>query len=70
MSDYYTVNQICESIDTVSIDQAILYHVHKFQDKKRKDAGFQPEKIAITNHADRKFNLAVTAFVSLSNGNA
>lgn len=61
----FNVNQICEVLETSSIDQATLFHVREFCNAKNRDSNFIPVKKEITTSSDRKFNQAVTAFLLL-----
>lgn len=65
MTSYYTANQICEILEAPSAHSDTLYFVHQFQDKKDRNPGFAPEKIANNTMDDRRHNLAVSAFLAL-----
>lgn len=63
--ELYTTNQVCAAIGERSVDQAVMHTVWQFQREKQINPDFVPQKVEITKHADRLFNRAVSAFLSL-----
>ena len=70
--DYYTVNQIAKVLDAPSVHSTTLDVVHNFQNAKKRNPGFVPQKKDVASSLSlmeaKRHNLAVEAFLALESG--